>query len=334
MSFGRFIALYLKQRIGRIAAALVCAAIFAAVFLLYELPPSALLYPAALSLTVFLIYTIWDVVKTFRKCRFISELARQGVDALPLLPSSGGAEEEAYKMLAARLSDDCAAVKNEAEKRAVSENEYFTLWAHQIKTPLASMRLNLSGEDSRLSRRLNADLTRTEQYVDMAMAYLRLGSENRDLVIKEYPLDDILRAAAKKFAVEFINRRLTLDMEPTSAKVVTDEKWLSFVVEQIFSNSLKYTSQGGIKVYLDKPATLVIEDTGVGIPKEDLPLIFERGYTGISGRTDRHSSGIGLWLCRRVCADLGHGISVDSPGPSGRGTVVKIDLRREHEKHE
>ena len=334
MSFFQLLGLYLRQHVGRLAAALVCAAVYSAVFILYGFPWQGLLYPTALSFLIFMIYSIIDFLRVRKRYLLIADIAQRGADALPLLPRSSGPDDEAYKELAARIASDCAAVKAEADKRAEAENEYFTLWAHQIKTPLASMRLNLSGEDSRLSRRLNADLTRTEQYVDMAMAYLRLGSENRDLVIREYPLDDILRSAAKKFAVEFINRRLTLDMEATGAKVVTDEKWLSFVIEQIFSNSLKYTSQGGIRVYLEQPMNLVIADTGVGIPKEDLPLVFERGYTGTSGRTDRHSSGIGLWLCRRICDMLGHGLTAASPGENGVGTEIRIDLERRHTEHE
>ena len=107
-------------------------------------------------------------------------------------------------------------------------------------------------------------------------------------------------------------------------KVVTDEKWLSFVIEQLLSNALKYTASGGITISLEQPATLCIRDTGIGIAAEDLPRVFEKGYTGYNGRSDKRASGIGLYLCRRICYNLGHAISIESE--AGCGTVVKLDL--------
>ena len=321
---------YLRHgRIGLAITAL-CLAVYTIIFILYELPLAALLYPTALCLIIAVIYVIFDFISVRRRCILIRNIAQQGSDALSLLPEPEYISDTAYTHLITQIADEYSVYKTETRKQSDAENEYFTLWAHQIKTPLASMRLNLSAEDSQLSRQLNTDLIRTEQYVDMVMAYLRLGAFSNDLLIKECSLDDILRGAARKFAPEFISRHLTLDMETTEKTVLTDEKWLSFVVEQLLSNALKYTAHGGIKIYLEKPLTLTVADSGIGIPKEDLPLIFEKGYTGVSGRTDRHSSGIGLWLCKRICDMLGHRITAVSPGADGIGTEMKIDLEIHH----
>ena len=202
--------------------------------------------------------------------------------------------------------------------------EYYTLWAHQIKTPIAAMRLRLQSEDSDSSRRLLADLGRIEQYVEMVLTYLRLEGEGTDYVFREAKLDDIVRPALRRFAGEFIARRLTLDYTPTDVRVFTDEKWLSFVIEQVLSNALKYTPQGGVSVYVEEPKTLCIRDTGIGIAPEDLPRVFERGYTGLQGRADKRASGIGLYLCRRICRNLGHTITAESR--PGEGTTVRIKL--------
>ena len=202
--------------------------------------------------------------------------------------------------------------------------EYYTLWAHQIKTPIAAMRLRLQSEDSDFSRRLLTDLGRIEQYVEMVLTYLRLEGEGTDYVFREAKLDDIVRPALRRFAGEFIARRLTLDYTPTDVRVFTDEKWLSFVIEQVLSNALKYTPQGGVSVYVEEPKTLCIRDTGIGIAPEDLPRIFERGYTGLQGRADKRASGIGLYLCRRICRNLGHTITAESR--PGEGTTVRIKL--------
>ena len=127
------------------------------------------------------------------------------------------------------------------------------------------------------------------------MTFLRLDSESTDYVLKEYALDPIICQAVRKYAPAFIMRKLTLDYKPVDVSVVTDEKWLLFVIEQLLSNALKYTLSGSVSIYLETPRTLCIADTGIGIAPEDLPRIFERGYTGINGRDDKKASGIGLY---------------------------------------
>ena len=202
--------------------------------------------------------------------------------------------------------------------------DYYTVWAHQIKTPIAAMRLTLQNEDTPLTRKLTNDLYRIEQYVEMVLTFLRLNSDSTDYVFKEYNLDNIVKSAVKRFSSEFIGRKLRLIYDPLNTSVITDEKWLSFVIEQVLSNALKYTPSGSITISLVGEKTLRIEDTGIGIAPLDLPRIFENGYTGINGRTDKKASGIGLYLCRRVCNNLGHTITANSTVDVG--TAIDIDL--------
>lgn len=170
---------------------------------------------------------------------------------------------------------------------------------------------------------------RIEQYVDMVLGYLRLDSDFTDYVIQEYDLDDIVKPAVKKFAGQFIRKKLQLDYRPLHTKAVTDEKWLQFVLEQVISNALKYTEAGRITIEMEHgPGTeenssvLCIRDTGIGIAPEDIPRIFEKGYTGYNGRSDKKASGIGLYLCRRICSNLGHTITANSSLENG--TVIRI----------
>ena len=135
-----------------------------------------------------------------------------------------------------------------------------------------------------------------------------------------------MRPAVRKFAGEFIRRRLRLDYQPLDRTVVTDAKWLGFVVEQVLSNALKYTPEGSVSIYAEEPATLCIRDTGIGIAPEDLPRIFERSYTGYQGRADHRASGIGLYLCKQICDRLGHTIRAESR--VGEGTVIRIGLEQ------
>lgn len=192
---------------------------------------------------------------------------------------------------------------------------------------IAAMRLTLQLDDTPNGRKLMSQLLRIEQYVDMVLMYLRLDEGTSDYVIRSCDVDEVIRQSLRKFAGEFIDRRLTLHYAPVGLTAVTDEKWLGFVVEQVLSNALKYTPEGGsITIDAEEPATLCIRDTGIGIAPEDLPRIFDRGYTGRNGRTHRQASGIGLYLCRRICRDLGHTITAASA--VGEGTVIRLDLSR------
>ena len=204
--------------------------------------------------------------------------------------------------------------------------EYYTVWAHQIKTPIAAMRLMLRGEDSPAARQLSAELSRVEQYVEMVMTYLRLQDGVSDYVFRTWRLDPLIRQSVKRFSAEFIGRKIRLDYRPIELTLVTDEKWLSFVLEQLLSNALKYTPAGSIRIDLAPPRTLRITDTGIGIAPEDLPRIFE------NGRADRKASGIGLYLCRRICSNLGIGLRAESA--VGRGTTVLLDLPEDGRRFE
>lgn len=200
------------------------------------------------------------------------------------------------------------------------------MWTHQIKTPIAAMRLLLQEEETPVSREMQGELFQVEQYVQMALQYLRMEKMNTDLVFERQELDPLIHQAVRKYAPLFIRRKISLQYEDVHCEVLTDEKWLEFVLEQVLSNALKYTRHGQIKIYMDpqSPKTLVIEDTGIGIAPEDLPRIFERGYTGYNGRTDKRSTGIGLYLCRQIMDRLSHTIRIESE--MGVGTRVYLGL--------
>ena len=315
---------YLRSHLPVLGLFFLCCAIFAAVFRLYALPLGAVLYPALLCGVLWLGYALLRFRRAYGKHRILSALTAALTE--DMLPPGDTPEDEDYRRIIALLREARLAREEEAERKAAEMAEYYTLWAHQIKTPLAAMRLTLQNEDTPLSRRLTAELGRVDRYVEMVLAYLRLDAAATDYVLREYDLDPLLRASVKKFSGEFIDRRLALDLQPTGLRVLTDEKWLSFVLEQLLSNALKYTPEGKISVYAEEPAVLCIADTGIGIAPEDLPRIFEPGFTGLNGRTDKRASGLGLYLCRRVCRNLGHGISAESE--PGRGTVLRLDLSR------
>ncbi len=315
---------YLKEHARLIIALALAVAVFAASFALYDLPLSAVTYPAALCLVLTLVFIMVDFVRAKRRHAEFMSLTEITAAEEKMLPPAQSIDDADYRRIIALLADSRGEISRSSLRRWSDTVDYYTVWVHQVKTPIASMRLTLQGSDSPESRRLSSDLGRIEQYVEMAMAYLRLDSESSDYVIREFELNPLIRRAVKKFAGDFISKRLSLELTPTETRVISDEKWLAFVIEQILSNSLKYTHEGSVRIYMSEPKTLCIRDTGIGIAPEDLPRVFEKGYTGRNGRDDLRASGLGLYLCRRVCNNLGHGISaVSAPD---RGTEIRIDL--------
>lgn len=316
---------YLRQRRYMIALLALSCIIFAVTFCLYGFPVQSVLYPALLCALAWLAFAAWDAGKAYRKHKVLEELSAMSADLMDgSFPQSVTSDDADYQRIIALLRQEQQDLRSDLTLRYTNMADYYTLWAHQIKTPIASMRLTLQSEDSPSARRLMADLLRIEQYVDMVMTYLRLDSDSTDYVIRRCDLDSIVKGAVKKFAGEFITRRLRLQYKPLNAQVLTDEKWLFFVVEQVLSNALKYTPSGSVSISLEEGCVLCIRDTGIGIAPEDLPRIFEKGYTGFNGRTDKKASGIGLFLCKRICSNLNHRIWAESA--PDQGTAVFIDL--------
>lgn len=315
---------YLRQRRRGFCLGLLLCCVFILSFALYRLPVKAILYPAALCILIGLVFLWLDFLRVKEKYQRLTQIQTFTDASTEEFPPIDGLEDAAYQNIIHLLCAQQAALHSEASRRYSDMIDYYTVWAHQIKTPIASMRLNLQNDDSALSRKVTADLFRVEQYVEMVLMFLKLDCRSSDYVIKSCDLDSIIRQAVKKFAGEFIGRKLKLIYEGVNTSVITDEKWLSFVIEQVLSNALKYTPSGSITISLAPQKKLCITDTGMGIAAEDLPRIFENGYTGYHGRADKKASGIGLYLCKRICSNLGHTIQAESV--VDKGTRITIDL--------
>lgn len=302
------------------------AAVFVLVFAMYRLPVRAALYPALLCAALGGLCMAADFAGVRRKHLLLTQMQKLPAAMLGDFDGPSDITEEDYQKIIRALQRELAELEETSNLRYRDMVDYYTVWAHQIKTPIASMRLTLQNEDTPLSRRLQGELFRIEQYAEMVLTYLRLGSDTSDYVFREHSVDALVRQAVKKFSHEFIDRRLELQYQPVEKTIVTDDKWFGFVLEQVLSNALKYTREGGIRIYPAGTDALCIEDTGIGIAPEDLPRIFQNGYTGCNGRTDKKASGIGLYLCKRVCENLGIDISAESE--AGKGTTVKIGLEQ------
>jgi signal transduction histidine kinase len=256
------------------------------------------------------------------------QLREQCAQALAPLPPTPYLPESDWFALVQAL-EQARQAEAAQNRRAVQDAvEYYTLWAHQIKTPLAALRL-LAQEstDSALRSALLQELFKTEQYVELVLGYLRVGSMCADLCPMHTALNTIVRDSIKKVSPLFIYKKsVHLVVEDIGLSAVTDAKWLGFVLEQLLTNAVKYTPGGTVRLYADEQA-LYVTDTGIGISANDLPRITERGFTGHNGHAEPHSSGLGLYLCKEVLAKLGHTLSIQSV--IGQGTTVRIGFARD-----
>lgn len=283
-----------------------------------------------------------------RRVRRLEECGKWLKNEEVVLPEGKDAYEELYQEMIEELDlqrreEAASYARNQSEMR-----EYYAMWVHQIKTPIAAMRLLQQVQRNRLEEgdvitsgaeetdslqvqaELEKELFDIEQYVNMALQYQRVNTPGNDYVLEKLRLDDIVREVIHKYAGLMVRAHIPLQYEGTDVMVTTDAKWVAFALEQILSNAIKYSRAGQQIVIETVPEEnvdyLKIADHGIGIRAEDLSRVFEKGYTGYNGHADKKSTGIGLYLCRLVLTKLGHTIRMESV--QGEGTTVWIGFQK------
>lgn len=295
--------------------------IFFVIFWLYGLPLDAVGYAFLICTFIGSIGALIDFWHFFKQHKTLVDLQKRVMLSIDELPEATNQSEEDYQKLIKVIHQDKIDLITQKDHDYEEMMEYYTLWAHQIKTPIAAMRLLLSDKEE---SECEEELFKIEQYVEIVLTYLKVDHQGNDFQFEFVDIDSCIKQCIRKYAKLFIRKKLQLNYEARSLQVLTDEKWLCFVIEQLLSNAIKYTPSGYVNIEV-KDEMLIIEDSGIGIQKEDLPRVFEKGFTGYNGRKDKKSSGIGLYLVKQVCNRLGHKISIESE--LGKYTRVMIDLR-------
>ena len=222
-----------------------------------------------------------------------------------------------------RLLNENKNLKSEMLNQKDDLNAYFLMWLHQIKTPMTVSKLLLEKPDETTNTKLKMQLMYIEQYINMAMNYLKMIDHSTDMDITQVNLDDIIKNLLKKYSLLFIHNHISLEYQSNLAYVISDSQWLTILIEQILSNALKYTENGKIAIqYLEDKHALEIRDTGIGIRSEDIPKIFDRGYSGFNGRMNEKSSGLGLYLARKISERLNIQIEVESK--LSKGSIFRM----------
>ena len=301
-----------------------------------------LVYAAVLDAILLLITVLVGFFRYSSKVKALSNALNRPVEEQAQLPEA----TDDVEMLYHRLLENQSIARNESESSAAIRQsqmrDYYSMWVHQIKTPISAMKLLLEVEreelgqlmcDDEQSQYLLSDnmdsfedeLFRIEEYVSMALQYQRVSSTENDFVLEKVSVDGVIRDTIKKYAKIMIRRHIGINYSGTGQDVYTDGKWLAFMLEQILSNAIKYTPQGFVTIETAEEKDrffITIKDTGIGIKAENLPLVFEKGYTGYNGHADKKATGIGLYLCRQMADKLGHTIRMESE--IGKGTKVWI----------
>lgn len=319
---------YIKEKRKTIVVLIFCAIVIKLIAFLYGAKTVDTNYALFICFVGVGLIACADFVKYVGKYRKLEYLKRKLAYEMGEFPEPEGLLEQMYQEMISKLHRSQKELVSSMDISAKEAEEYYMLWAHQIKTPISAMNLLLqSGEaDPKI---LSAELFKIEQYVEMVLHYLREKQMSQDMVLNRYSLSEIIKTAIKKYSRLFILQKIKLNFEPMEVTVLTDEKWLLFALEQIISNALKYTNEGSVSIYMDKENEnlLIIEDTGIGISAEDLPRVVERGFTGYNGRSNQKSTGLGLYLTKEVLNKLGHRLQLESQ--VGKGTKVMIDFSRE-----
>ena len=304
---------YVKGRKDSIFLMLLQYMMFEGLCRLFDVESSLTFYLILLSFTLVLVYHIHSF---HRFKRHVERLEHQcSLDGLE------GLEKILYEKWTSSKKD--LYVLEQKSKQDIRDmTDFYTLWVHQIKTPIAAMNMLCEEGDGDKMIAFSSELLKMEQYVDLLLAYFRLGEDFKDYRFERIDPDLWLKKSIRKFADLFIQKGLTMEYTPAHREILLDSKWFSLMIDQILSNAIKYTDQGGIKIYWEGD-TLIIEDTGIGIPEVDLPRVMEKGYTGYNGRMFTNSTGVGLFIVK-TAADHLH-VEVGIASEVSKGT--KISLR-------
>lgn len=210
----------------------------------------------------------------------------------------------------------------------IDYREYIEMWVHEIKTPIASTKLLIENNNSNETvKKIDNQINKIEGFVEQVLYYSRSDDVEKDYIIKEIDLNEVVKGVIKRNSRDFINKKIKLKLENIYETVYCDSKWIEFILNQIIVNAIKYSKNKGAiisvkSIELNNSIVLIIEDNGVGIDERDILRVFEKGFTGGNGRVFGKSTGLGLYLCKKMCDRLGVGLEIKSK--VDKGTEVNI----------
>lgn len=237
------------------------------------------------------------------------------------------AEDQVYYRILKMAGKSMLEQISEVKRERLEYREYIEQWIHEIKTPITAMKLLCENHRTDWTKELLLELEKTTRFTEQALYYARSEHTEKDYSVREMALSNVVHQAIADNKYLLLQNGIHLEVEEMQDTVYSDEKWVRFILNQLIANAVKYRSEQPILHFSasrqQDQVVLVVEDNGIGIPSADLPRIFEKGFTGQNGRTVQQSTGIGLYLCKRLCEKLGIGIIADS---SDHGTTISLSF--------
>lgn len=282
----------------------------------------------AFILTVWLLGEYVRRKRYFRQVEQILENAEQKYLLGELMPESFRLEDRLYRDMIRRSNKSVIEKIHELEDARKDYREYIESWIHEVKAPIASICLLCEKQKGETGRRILMENQRTENYVDMALFYARSDEVYKDYLIKETALQGTAEEVLRKNKYYLIQNRIQADVCCPDT-VYTDAKWIAFILNQLVLNAVKYRQDSEPRIVISTrkeshSVFLAVEDNGLGICPEELPRIFDKGFTGTNGRAGLKSTGMGLYLCRKLCGKLG--IRIGAQSEKGRGTRITLEF--------
>ena len=328
----------LKEKLPHLLGLVFVLLFTAALLFLLRVPPSATIF---LCLVIALCVLLPLGGEIARKLRFYRDMEGR-LDALnekyllaEVMVEPGFPEGEFLFSTARTMGSSMAEAVGDARRDMGEYREYIETWIHEVKTPIAAARLCLENHPGPLADSVEDSLFQIEGYVEQALFYARSGAVDRDYAVRALPLNQAVSAALRRYARPLIEAGFRVELGKLDAVVCSDGKWVEFILGQLISNSLKYRASSPKLVFSQEVkrdgVVLSLLDNGPGIPPEDLPRVFDKGFTGANGRLlSTRSTGLGLYLCKKLCARLGLGLSLSCPPGGGTLAALTFPLGRFH----
>lgn len=304
-------------------------ALFGATFFLYNVPIEVYQDALLFTLPILLVVLSIRILATWNRHKKLTAIIeKEWFHVFEEEYASGTIIGEDYQLLTRKMAREVQKITDQKDSQEKELLDYYSMWSHQIKTPLAALDLIVQTLEDETKRPMKEEIFKIQQYLDMMLQYLRMQSIQNDFRFESFEVASLVKPVIRKYANFFIKKDLEVELLNLDQKIITDEKWFTFVLEQIIFNAIKYTKTGSITIYCpENTKELRIKDTGQGILPEDVPRVFDRGYTGFNGRENQKASGLGLFMSKEIAQQLGIKITLESSVGVGTEVCLSFDQK-------
>lgn len=326
---------YIKDKINYILALAIYIIIISTYLKAISLTYSTIFIVIFITLTFFVLAFLISYYKTSKYLKNIEKT----MDKLPekyliteIWQKPRGAEKLAYYKILKRANKSMLENVTDIKEKQKDYKEYIESWVHEIKIPITSAKLLCENNKSDITNKIDEDIEEVNNYVEQALFYARMDQVSNDFMIREISLNEVIKNVLARNKKIMIQNNMKVELKDVNIKCYTDEKWLEFILNQIITNSIKYRNDNNAVVKITgiqnkENIILKIKDNGIGIKKSEIDRIFDKGFTGTNGRNQTKSTGIGLYLCKRLCEGIG--MEIDANSKENEYTEIVIIIPRE-----